>query len=68
MERFNILRNHVKFYSKFSVAATYTVPGDFLKTNVLEKVVYSALREVLNHHPILGVTISDEATPQPKWT
>jgi hypothetical protein len=68
MERFNILRNHVKFYSKFSVAATYTVPGDFLKSNTLENVVYSALREVLNHHPILGVTILDEGTPEPKWT
>jgi len=68
MERFNIARNHVKFYSKFSVAATYTVPGSFLKSNALENVIYSALREVMNHQPILGVTILDEATPEPKWT
>ncbi|TVY18016.1 putative alcohol acetyltransferase FCK4 [Lachnellula arida] len=67
MERFNILRNHVKFYNKFGVTATYTAPRSLLASNSLEQVVYAALREVLNHHPIMGVTVQDEATVEPKW-
>jgi hypothetical protein len=67
MERFNILRNRVKFYSKFGVTATYTVPRSMLTSNALEQVIYATLREVLNHHPILGVTVQDEGSPEPKW-
>ncbi|TVY87281.1 putative alcohol acetyltransferase [Lachnellula willkommii] len=67
MERFNILRNHVRFYNKFGVTATYTAPRALLASNSLEQVVYAALREVLNHHPIMGVTVQDEATVEPKW-
>lgn len=67
MERFNIIRNHVKFYSKFGVSATYTVPRSLLANSSLEQVVYTGLKEVLNHQPIMGVTVENEAGPEPEW-
>ncbi|TVY31776.1 putative alcohol acetyltransferase, partial [Lachnellula subtilissima] len=67
MERFNILRNHAKFYNKFGVTASYTAPRSLLASNSLEQVIYAVLREVLSQHPIMGVTVQDEATLEPKW-
>lgn len=70
MERFNILRNHVKFYNNVQVTATYSVPRTLLQhfgNNGIEGLVYAALKETLNHQPVMGVTIEDEGTKEPKW-
>ena len=70
MERFNIARNHVKFYNNVAVTATYSVPRTLLHQfgdDGVAGIVYAALKETLSHQPILGVTIDDEGTKQPKW-
>jgi hypothetical protein len=70
MERFNILRNHVKFYNNVGVTAAYSVPRPLLQNfgNAgIEGLVYAAMKETLNHQPILGVTIKDEGSKEPKW-
>ncbi|KAH7305091.1 alcohol acetyltransferase [Rhexocercosporidium sp. MPI-PUGE-AT-0058] len=70
MERFNIIRNHVKFYNNFQVSATYSIPCSVLQTHDLAgftAFIYSTLRETLKSQPILNVVIEDEGTPQPKW-
>ncbi|KAI9732418.1 MAG: hypothetical protein M1834_001626 [Cirrosporium novae-zelandiae] len=72
MERFNIVRSYVKFYNKVQVAATYTAPRSILgktsdsKTG-FRNLIYSALAETLNTQPILGVTIEDEGSQEPRW-
>jgi hypothetical protein len=69
-ERFNILRNHVKFHNNVQVAATYNIPQRLLQTatiDVLQTLIFAALKETLNHQPIMGVTIADEGSPEPKW-
>ncbi|TVY82107.1 Uncharacterized protein LSUE1_G004256 [Lachnellula suecica] len=65
MERFNIIRNHLKFYNKLGVVANYTAP---LLTATLQATIFTCLKEVLNHHPILGVTTLNEGSPEPTWT
>jgi len=70
MERFNIIRNHVKFYNNVQVSATYTIPRSALPSPDLASfmhLIHSALRETLQSQPILNVVIEDEGTPQPKW-
>lgn len=67
MERFTIARNHMKFYSKFGVSATYTVPRLLLASNDIQRLFHAVLKEVLNHHPMMGVTIDDEGSLEPKW-
>jgi hypothetical protein len=70
MERWNILRNNVKFYNDIQVTATYSVPRALLQhfgNDRIEGLIYAALIETLKHQPIMGVTIEDEGTKEPKW-
>ncbi|PMD34908.1 hypothetical protein L207DRAFT_638391 [Hyaloscypha variabilis F] len=70
LEKYFIIRNQIKFYNNIEVGATYTVPRSLLKwsaENPLESVIHCALAETLNSQPILGVTIQDEQSPNPKW-
>jgi hypothetical protein len=68
MERYNILRNHVKFYNNVQVAATYTIPISLLGiAGSIETLVYSAISEVISQNPIMGVSLADEGTSEPKW-
>lgn len=70
MERFNIIRNHVKFYNNILVTAKYSIPRTLLQhfgNDEIEGLVYAALKETLNHQPMMGVTIEDEGTKEPKW-
>jgi hypothetical protein len=70
LEKYFIIRNQIKFYNNIEVGATYTVPRSLLKLsaeNPLESVIHCALAETLNSQPILGVTIQDEQSPNPKW-
>lgn len=68
MERFNILRNYIDFYHSVSVTAVYTAPESlFSKHGGVQDLVYACLASVINDHAILGVTIADEGTPEPKW-
>jgi hypothetical protein len=46
------------------------VPRSLLKSspdNALESLIYSTLTETLKNQPILGVTIEDEQSTNPKW-
>jgi hypothetical protein len=70
MERFNILRNYVKFYNNVQVSATYSIPRSLLQNysnSGIAGLVYAALKETVNHQAILGVTIKDEGSKEPKW-
>jgi hypothetical protein len=70
MEKFFIFRNQVKFYNNIEVGATYTVPRSLLKPyqeDAFKSLIFSALAETLKTQPILGVTIEDEQTMNPKW-
>jgi len=68
MERFNILRNYIKFYNNIQVMATYTIPRSVLKpSGTVENLVYAAMKEVMGQQPIMGVTIEDDGIPEPKW-
>lgn len=68
MERFNILRNHVGFYHSVGAAATYTVPKLLVQSfGSIENLVNASLAEVISKQPILGVTLEDEGTPEPRW-
>ncbi|KAG0645721.1 putative alcohol acetyltransferase FCK4 [Hyphodiscus hymeniophilus] len=70
MERWNIARNHVKFYNNVAVTATYNVPRILLQqfgSRGIEGLVYAALKENLSRQPILGVTIDDEGSTVPRW-
>jgi hypothetical protein len=70
MEKFFIFRNQVKFYNNIEVGATYTVPRSLLKISpedAFKSLIYSALAETLKSQPILGVTIEDEQSMNPKW-
>ncbi|KAL2073909.1 hypothetical protein VTL71DRAFT_11235 [Oculimacula yallundae] len=70
MERFNVVRNQVKFYNNVQVCATYTLPRPALQTLDLPgftALIYSTLRETLEAQPILNAVIEDEDTPKPKW-
>ena len=70
MEKFFIFRNQVKFYNNIEVGATYTVPRSLLKISpedAFTSLIYSALAETLKSQPILGVTIEDEQSMNPKW-
>jgi hypothetical protein len=71
MEKFFIFRNQLKFYNNIEVGATYTVPRSLLKIpleDAFKSLIYSALAETLKSQPILGVTIEDEQSMNPKWT
>ncbi len=70
MERYNVVRNHLKFFNNFQVSATYTIPRSVLQTPDLASftaLIYSSLRETLKSQPILNVVIEDEGTALPKW-
>lgn len=70
MERFEIHRNRVKFFNNVQVTATYSVPRLLLQNfanSGIEVLIYAALKETLNHQPILGVIIDDEGSKEPKW-
>lgn len=68
MERFNILRNYVGFYHSVGVAAAYTTPGSLLHSfGSVANLVYASLAEIVSKQPILGVTLEDEGTPEPRW-
>lgn len=63
----NIIRNHINFYNNIQVSATYTLPVGFITKHSLLPIIQSALAETIKTQPILGVTIQDEGTPEPKW-
>ncbi|KUJ06594.1 uncharacterized protein LY89DRAFT_661946 [Mollisia scopiformis] len=67
MERFNIIRNSLNFYNNIQVSATYTIPHSAITTYSLLPILQSALALALQSQPILGVTIQDEGTREPKW-
>jgi hypothetical protein len=68
MERWNLVRNHLKYYTNVQVSAIYTIPKSLLlKFGNLENLTYAALSKVIPKHPILGVTIKDEASLKPEW-
>ncbi|KAE9365901.1 hypothetical protein N431DRAFT_562591 [Stipitochalara longipes BDJ] len=70
LEKYFIFRNQVKFYNDVEVGATYTVPQPLLKgspDNALESLIYSTLSETLKSQPILGVTVEDGQSANPKW-
>ena len=71
MEKFNIIRNQVKFYNNVQVTAKYSAPRMLVQhfgNDGIEDLVYATLKETLNHQPMMGVTIEDEDTNEPKWT
>lgn len=50
------------------MTAVYTAPKSLVqKYGGVQDLIYASLAATINHHPILGVTIEDEATPQPRW-
>jgi hypothetical protein len=70
MEKFFIFRNQVKFHNNIEVGATYTVPRSLLKIpleDAFKSLIFSALAGTLKSQPILGVTIEDEQSMNPKW-
>jgi len=68
LERFFIHRHHLKLYNSVAVTATYTAPRKLLQAaGNIESLVYTALQTVINKQAILGVTVQDADTPEPKW-
>lgn len=50
------------------MTAWYSVPRSVLgASDSITNLVYAALRELINIHPILGVNVKDEETPAPMW-
>lgn len=72
MERFNIIRNALHMYNTVHVSALYTIPQTSMSRlfnssssgpDAFQALVFSCLASVIQPHPILGVTIQDEASP-----
>lgn len=55
-------------YNNVAVTTTYTIPRSMLQDRSLEDLVYRAIGYfVIQQHPIMGVTVSGEGSPDPKW-
>lgn len=48
------------------MTARYTVGADFMSD--IENVVFGAVTQLVNTHPVLGLSIIDEASRNPLWT
>ncbi|KAL0935121.1 uncharacterized protein CTRU02_209712 [Colletotrichum truncatum] len=69
LEKFLIHQHLVRFYNNVQVTAVYTVPNTEFKFNNddIQWLVYKAIGKTLNRHPILGVAVRNEDSPQPEW-
>jgi hypothetical protein len=71
MERFNISRNHLRFYNSVGMTAVYTVPkgtsSAAIRGDALKPLVHAALRGTMDTQPIMGVGIENEGELVPKW-
>ena len=66
-ERYNIARNYVRFYNNVGITATYEFPPNHFETTNLRAVIFSALRQVIDRHPVLSISIADEGTETPSF-
>jgi hypothetical protein len=62
VERFNVVRNDLRFYSSLQLTVSYLVPRSLVRNfGSTQELVYAVLNELLSLHPILGVTVSSPA-------
>lgn len=66
-ERYNIARNHIRFYNNVGMTATYEVPTQSLHEHRLEGLIFTALTELIDNHAVLGISIVDEDSVKPSW-
>ena len=64
-ERYNIARNQVGFYTCVGMTARYEIDSEFMSD--LENVVFGAVTQLVNTHPVLGLSIINEASLNPSW-
>jgi len=71
IERWNVVRNHIKFYNNVQASARYLFRDHCFPLVVTAGSVilfFSSLKEVLNAHPIMGVITEEEDGPDPRWS
>ena len=66
-ERYNIARNHLRFYNNVGVTASYEMPQKLLTEHGLKALTYLALHRIVDHHPVMSISIVDEVSINPSW-
>ena len=66
-ERYNIARNHLRFYNNVGTTATYEMPYRLVCENGVEGLTFYVLRRIIEIHPAMSVSIIDEASLNPLW-
>ncbi|KAJ0331472.1 hypothetical protein COL922a_011889 [Colletotrichum nupharicola] len=69
LEKFLIHQHHVKFYNNVQVACIYTLCNTTpaLVNNDIRGLIFTALGKTVERHPILGIALTDEDSPQPSF-
>lgn len=66
-ERYNIARNHIRFYNNVGTTASYEVPENRTHEHGIEGSVFTALSKLIDHHAILSISIANEGSLKPSW-
>jgi len=66
-ERYNIARNHLRFYNNVGMTASYEIDTRILCKHGLDALTFAALRRMIDHHPAMSVSIEDEDSTNPSW-
>jgi hypothetical protein len=66
-ERYNVARNYVRFYNNVGMTATYEFPASRFRTASLKDCIFAALHKVIARHPVLSLSIADEASTTPSF-
>ncbi|KAH9237997.1 hypothetical protein K456DRAFT_1747641 [Colletotrichum gloeosporioides 23] len=69
LEKFLIHQHLVKFYNNVQVACIYTLCNTTpaLVNNDIRGLIFTALGKTVERHPILGIALTDEDSPQPSF-
>ncbi|KAG6359888.1 hypothetical protein INS49_010941 [Diaporthe citri] len=69
LEKFLIHQHLVQFFNNVQVACVYSLPARVLinPRKRLPGLVYAALGKTIECHPILGLALKNEDSPEPAW-